>query len=94
MVESAIMAIQAEVSLKATTLRRAEERAEQLGLSVEQYFEQIVSRDMPLTSAPYTSDPSSVFDLGSSTEVTDIAQDKDRLIAEAVSAEVESERIP
>ena len=86
------MGIQAEVILNVQTVRRAERRAEQLGLSIAEYIDAIVSRDLAPEPQRRRVDPSILFDLGSSAVTTDIARDKDRMIEDAVLAHAEAER--
>jgi len=71
-----------QVSLDREMLRRARRKADQLGVSLAEYVRRLVARDLG-ERAPGRH-PSLVFDLGRS-EGSDIAKDKDAMIAEAFS---------
>ena len=69
-----------QISLEPEIQRRARRRANEMGLSLAEYVRRLVARDLGgQTPAP---DPSLVFDLGSSGK-SDIAKNKDAMIAEA-----------
>lgn len=72
-----------QITIDSEIQRRARERASDLGLSLAEYVRRLLARD--LESRPTTADPASVFDLGRSGG-TDIARDKDTMIAEAFSS--------
>lgn len=78
------MMARTQVSLDLETQRRARKRASELGISFAQYIRGLVARD--LATPPRPSDPSLVFDLGTSGGA-DIARNKDAMIGEAVAAE-------
>ncbi len=69
-----------QITLDPEVQRRARQRASDLGVSLAEYVRRLVARD--LGSAQATADPVVVFDLGSSGG-SDIAKDKDAMIAEA-----------
>ena len=70
-----------QVSLDREMLRRARKRAAELGISLAEYVRRLVAED--LGERAQTVDPSVVFNLGSSGG-SDIAADKDAMIADAV----------
>ena len=69
-----------QITLDPEIQRRARQRAGDLGISLAEYLRRLVARD--LGSARAKADPVLVFDLGSSGG-SDIAKDKDAMIAEA-----------
>jgi hypothetical protein len=75
------MMTRTQITLEPETHRRARQRASDLGVSLAAYLRHLVERD--LGSRQTTADPCCVFDLGSSGG-SDIASNKDRLIAEAL----------
>ena len=77
--------IRTQISLDSERHAQARARAAELGVSLAEYMRRLVDRD--LARPPRTVDRSVVFDLGGGAP-TDIAGDKDRLIAEAVAASV------
>ena len=62
---------------------RARRRASDLGVSLAEYVRRLVTRDLGSAQAPV--DVSAVFDLGVSGG-SDIAKDKNRMIAEAFAS--------
>src|SRR5258707_2932077 len=64
--------------------RRAHAKAAELGLSFAEYVRRLVAHDLgePRRNTPI----SLLFDLGASREPTDIARDKDQMLAEAAWA--------
>lgn len=78
-----IMMSRTQVTLEAEMQRRARRRATDLGVSLAEYFRRLVARDLarPESSA----DVDRIFDLGNSGG-SDIARDKDAMIAEAADA--------
>lgn len=72
------------ISIDIDLYRRAQHRAEELGISFAQYVRTILTEK--LGEPRRTADPSIIFDLGRSTP-TDIARDKDRMIGEAFAAQ-------
>lgn len=73
-----------QIVLTPDLLDRARERAARLGVSVAEYVQRLVARD--LGEGTLQIDPSIVFNLGSSGGA-DIARDKDQLIYTALEAE-------
>ena len=80
-----------QVTLEPEIQRRARKRANDLGISLAEYFRRIVARD--LSGAPTKADPGGVFDLGRSGG-SNIAKDKSKMIAEAFSATPKNRRAP
>lgn len=72
-----------QITLPPEVQRRARQRASDLGVSLAEYLRRLVARD--LGSPQRTADAASVFDLGSSSG-SDVARDKDSMIAEAFAA--------
>jgi putative heme degradation protein len=83
------MMARTQITLEAEPQRRARKRASDLGVSMAEYVRRLVARDLarPETSA----DPAAVFDLGRS-EGSNIAAEKDAMIAEAFGADRRSAR--
>jgi hypothetical protein len=69
-----------QITLDTETQRRARRRANDMGLSLAEYVRRLLARD--LGNPKTTVDPSVVFDLGA-TAGSDIATQKDAMIAEA-----------
>jgi hypothetical protein len=78
------MMTRTQITLDPELQRRARERATTLGISLTEYIQRLLARD--LEQPQQLVDPALVFDLGSSGG-TDIARDKDVLIGEAMAAE-------
>lgn len=78
------MMARTQISLDPELQRRARRRASELGVSLAEYVRGLLAEDLGQRRAQ--ADPSVVFDLGAS-QGGDIARDKDRMVAEAVSAE-------
>ena len=77
------MMVRTQISIEAELRSRIRERTRALGISMAEYFRQLVERDL---SQPRRSvDRSAVFNLGASTG-TDIASQKDRMAAQATGA--------
>ena len=74
-----------QVTLEPELQRRARRKAAELGISFAEYVRRVVAND--LGRQPKQADVTALFDLGASDSPTDIARDKDRLIAEAVWAD-------
>ena len=83
------MMARTQITLEPETHRRARQRASELGVSLAEYFRQLVRRDLgkPRPKA----DVSRIFNLGSG-GVSNIAKDKDQMIGEAFAAELERSR--
>ena len=83
------------IALDEPELSRARALAEDLGVSVEEYLQRLVSGHLPQASSDRRkTDISAIFDLGESSEPNDISKDKHRLIGEAVWQEHLSETAP
>ncbi len=70
-----------QITLESEMQRRARQRANDLGVSLAEYFRRLVARDLARPQAG--ADIDRIFDLGDSGG-SDIAGDKDAMIAEAV----------
>jgi hypothetical protein len=71
-----------QITMDPDLQRRAQARAEELGISFAEYVRRLLASD--LGEPKPKADISIIFDLGASDEPTDIALDKDRMIDEAV----------
>jgi hypothetical protein len=78
-----VMMIRAQVTLDPEMHRTARKRAAELGISFAEYVRGLVARDIAVPRKK--ADPSILFALGRSTE-SDVARDKDRMIAKAFGA--------
>ncbi len=79
------MMVRTQISLDSETHARASARAASLGISLAEYMRRLADRD--LADSPRKDiDIACVFDLGASEGSTDIASQKDRMIAEATAA--------
>jgi hypothetical protein len=72
-----------QITLEPEIQRRARKRAGDLGVSFAEYVRRLVARDVGNSTVKV--DPTLVFDLGESGR-SDIAKDKDSMIAAAFSA--------
>jgi hypothetical protein len=72
-----------QVSLDQRTLRRARQRARQLGISLNEYVRRLVAKD--LDARVLRADPSVVFNLGSSGG-SDVARHKDAMLEEGFAS--------
>jgi hypothetical protein len=77
------MVVRTQITLDAEAHRRAKRRAADLGISFAEYVRQVVDRDLG-DLAP-RADPSEIFGLFDSGG-SDVANDKDRYVEEAISA--------
>jgi hypothetical protein len=77
------MMLRAQITLDTETHRRARKRAASLGVSFAEYIRSLVARD--LASPGKATDRSILFSLGRSVG-SDAAENKDAMIAEALSA--------
>ena len=77
------MMARTQITLESETQRRARQRASDLGVSLAEYVRHLIVRD--LGGGPAKADPSLVFDLGRSAG-SDIARDKDAMIAQGFAA--------
>ena len=71
-----------QLSFDRETLRRARHRAVEMGVSLAEYVRRLVDAD--LREGPPSASAEAVFDLGTS-RGSDIAANKDAMIAEAVA---------
>ena len=78
-----VMMARTQITLQPEVQRRARQRAGDLGVSFAEYVRRLVVRD--LGNSPAKADPALVFDLGESRR-SDIAKDKDAMVAEAFAA--------
>jgi hypothetical protein len=72
-----------QITLDPEIQRRARQRASDLRVSLAEYFRRLVARD--LGGSQPAANPAAVFDLGSS-EGSDIARNKDAMLAEAFAS--------
>ena len=77
------MMARTQITLDTEQHHAARQKASQLGISLAEYVRRLVSKD--LQTARPKPDVSLIFDLGSSGG-SDIARDKDEMVAEAVEA--------
>lgn len=73
-----------QLSFERRMLKKARDRAGQLGISLAEYVRRLVAQDLEAEHGP--ADPSAIFDLGSSGS-SDIASDKDAMLGEAFAGE-------
>jgi hypothetical protein len=78
-----------QITLEPEIQRRARQRANDLGVSLAEYVRRLVTRD--LGASRKAADPSAVFDLGHSRD-SDVAANKDAMIAEAIGARREKSK--
>jgi hypothetical protein len=76
------MNARSQITLDPETQRRSRARAAELGISFAEYIRRLVTNDLGPPKPKF--DITQVFDLGASTEPTDIGRDKDKLFGEAV----------
>ena len=74
-----------QITMDPELQRRAHAKAAELGLSFAEYVRRLVAHD--LAEPKCEADVSLLFDLGVSSEPTDVARDKDQMIGEAVWSE-------
>jgi hypothetical protein len=72
-----------QITLEPEIQRRARKRASDMGVSLAEYVRRLVARD--LGGQQPAPDPSVIFDLGSS-DGSDIAKNKDAMLAEAFAS--------
>ena len=77
------MMARTQITLDPELQRGARRRASDLGISLAEYVRRLVARDLSTTRAKV--DVSVIFDLGNSGG-SNIAEDKDRMVGEAVDA--------
>lgn len=73
-----------QLSFERQMLKQARERAAELGISLAEYVRRLVAEDLGAVATP--TDPSVIFDLGSSSS-SDIARHKDAMLGEAFGSE-------
>jgi hypothetical protein len=78
------MMTRTQITLDPELQSRARQKAVECGISFAEYVRRLIARDLGEPIEP--ADPSSVFNLGDSGG-SDIAQQKDRLVAEAAEAD-------
>lgn len=83
------MMARTQITLDPELQRRARRKAADSGISFAEYVRQLIARD--LAEAPTPADPSAVFNLGDSGG-SDVAREKDRMVAEAAESEYERSR--
>jgi hypothetical protein len=76
----AIVMSRTQITLEHAVQRRARQRATDLGISLAEYFRRLVARDLACPEVPANVDR--IFDLGNS-DASDIARNKDSMIAKA-----------
>jgi hypothetical protein len=76
------MMTRTQLSFEREMLRRARERAGELGISLAEYVRRLVAED--LEDQGPSADPETVFDLGSS-GASDVAAEKDAMLGDAFS---------
>jgi hypothetical protein len=81
--DGAIMMARTQITLESQTHRKARQRAAELGVSLAEYVRRLIARDLGVPQA--VGDVKQIFDLGSG-KVSNIARDKDTMIAEAFAA--------
>jgi hypothetical protein len=77
------MMVRTQITLEAEMQRHARQRASELGVSLAEYLRRLVARDLARPKAARGVD--GIFDLGNSGG-SDVAKDKDSMIAEAFDA--------
>jgi hypothetical protein len=76
------MNVRTQITIDPETQRRAHARAAELGISFAEYVRRLLSQD--LGEVKRKSDVSSVFNLVTGGPRTNVARDKDRMVADAV----------
>lgn len=76
------MSARTQITLEPEVQRRAHAKAAELGISFAEYVRRLVANDLGVRKR--RADVSVLFDLGTSAEATDVARDKDKMIAAAV----------
>lgn len=79
------MAQRTQISLPPEDHRRARARASDLGVSLAEYIRRLVAKD--LYSGRETAPVDALFDLGSSTDGSDVSTHKHEYVGEAVQAD-------
>ncbi len=81
--------VRTQITLDPELHRRARRKAADYGISLAEYVRRLIAGDLGEVSSP--ADRSVVFNLGDSGG-SDVARDRDRLVAEAVEAEYDRSR--
>ena len=81
--DGTIMMSRTQITFDPEVQRRARKRAGEMGVSLAEYVRRLVVRD--LGGSREAANPSAVFDLGASGG-SDIAANKDAMVAEAISS--------
>jgi hypothetical protein len=76
------MNVRTQITLDPETQRRAHARAERLGISFAEYVRRLMASD--LGEPQPKADISGVFDIVDEGPATNVARDKDKMVAEAV----------
>jgi len=84
------MNVRTQVTLDPEMQRGAQARAAELKISFAEYVRRLLAHD--LGEANRRADISAIFDLGHSGPETDIARDKDEMLAEAILDDTSSRR--
>src|SRR5215469_13148929 len=87
--DGAIMMAKTQITLETEMQRRARQRANELGVSLAEYFRRLVARD--LARPEVAADVDRIFDLGTSGG-SDIARQKQSMIAEAFQSKRKNPR--
>lgn len=77
------MMVRTQITLETEMQKRARRRASDTGVSLAEYVRRLVARDLGRPEPK--ADPSCIFDLGSSGG-SDVAKDKDAMIAQAFAS--------
>jgi hypothetical protein len=80
------MRVRTQITIDRDLLRRAQAKADSLGISFSEYVRRLVAADLSVRERKIKSgkpDISVMFDLVTSGPPTDIAHDKDKMIGEA-----------
>lgn len=74
-----------QITMDSRLRRRAHAKAAALGITFAEYIRRLVKRDLGESGRKV--DISILFDLGASTEPTNIARDKDKMLGDAARAQ-------
>ncbi len=83
------MMVRTQITLDPELHRRARRKAADHGISLAEYVRRLIAGDLGEVSPP--ADPAVVFNLGDSGG-SDVARDRERLVAEAVEADYDRSR--
>src|SRR3981189_3459456 len=79
-----------QISLDPETRRRAQARAAKLKISLAEYLRRLIAQDLSVSKRK--TDVSGLFDLADAGQATNVARDKDKMIAKAAKAEHSARR--